>query len=203
MRGFVFFDLSIFYRLTQGESLMTTKDAFSDTRRPFALFSVLVLLTLPTTVPAADLQAVEDGGAVTIQDGDRVLLVYRSTPSPYKVYVKQWYTPAGLQVLRDSPHDHVHHHSLMYAIGAEDVDFWGEHARYNPGKQVPRGDDSVTVVETDEQSHATIRQTIDWIDKDGNRLLLEMIRLGFVSRRFPDYVPQTTSSISISLPERN
>jgi len=31
----------------------------------------------------------------------------------------------------------------------------------------------------------------------------ELIRLGFVSRRFPDYVPQTTSSISISLPERN
>jgi len=30
-----------------------------------------------------------------------------------------------------------------------------------------------------------------------------LIRLGFVSRRFPDYVPQTTSSISISLPERN
>jgi len=30
-----------------------------------------------------------------------------------------------------------------------------------------------------------------------------VIRLGFVSRRFPDYVPQTTSSISISLPERN
>jgi len=33
--------------------------------------------------------------------------------------------------------------------------------------------------------------------------LNEVIRLGFVSRRFPDYVPQTTSSISISLPERN
>jgi len=32
---------------------------------------------------------------------------------------------------------------------------------------------------------------------------LQLIRLGFVSRRFPDYVPQTTSSISISLPERN
>jgi len=31
----------------------------------------------------------------------------------------------------------------------------------------------------------------------------KLIRLGFVSRRFPDYVPQTTSSISISLPERN
>jgi len=31
----------------------------------------------------------------------------------------------------------------------------------------------------------------------------DVIRLGFVSRRFPDYVPQTTSSISISLPERN
>jgi len=35
------------------------------------------------------------------------------------------------------------------------------------------------------------------------RAEVELIRLGFVSRRFPDYVPQTTSSISISLPERN
>jgi len=35
------------------------------------------------------------------------------------------------------------------------------------------------------------------------RCLRAVIRLGFVSRRFPDYVPQTTSSISISLPERN
>jgi len=37
----------------------------------------------------------------------------------------------------------------------------------------------------------------------GENPLEPMIRLGFVSRRFPDYVPQTTSSISISLPERN
>jgi len=37
----------------------------------------------------------------------------------------------------------------------------------------------------------------------GLQLSPEVIRLGFVSRRFPDYVPQTTSSISISLPERN
>jgi len=35
------------------------------------------------------------------------------------------------------------------------------------------------------------------------RCVDSLIRLGFVSRRFPDYVPQTTSSISISLPERN
>jgi len=36
-----------------------------------------------------------------------------------------------------------------------------------------------------------------------NGIETKVIRLGFVSRRFPDYVPQTTSSISISLPERN
>jgi len=41
------------------------------------------------------------------------------------------------------------------------------------------------------------------VDCDDGWLALGLIRLGFVSRRFPDYVPQTTSSISISLPERN
>jgi hypothetical protein len=40
-----------------------------------ALFSVLVLPTFTTNVPAADLQAVEDDGTVTIRDGDSVLLV--------------------------------------------------------------------------------------------------------------------------------
>jgi len=42
-------------------------------------------------------------------------------------------------------------------------------------------------------------QSIVWRERWAQTL----IRLGFVSRRFPDYVPQTTSSISISLPERN
>jgi len=52
---------------------------------------------------------------------------------------------------------------------------------------------------------------VDWFDDQAWSVVQNncgvaarvVIRLGFVSRRFPDYVPQTTSSISISLPERN
>jgi len=152
---------------------MSANHLLSDTRVLIALYSLLASAILATPIPAVELQVIEEEDTVTIKDGDSTVLAYRSSPNPFKVYVEEWHTPAGLQVLRDSPHDHVHHHALMYAIGAEDVDFWGEHARYNPGKQVPRDGNSGAVVERDEPSQATIRQTIDWIDKDGNRLLLE------------------------------
>jgi hypothetical protein len=114
-----------------------------------------------------------DTGIITIREGDRVLLQYQSTPAPYKVYVKQWSTPGGLQVLRDSPHDHVHHHALMYAIGADGVDFWGENPNAKPGRQVPRGDATVNSSQSDDQRQADIRQTIDWIDAGDNRVLAE------------------------------
>jgi len=55
------------------------------------------------------------------------------------------------------------------------------------------------------QQLATL-QHLERIELNGNLDVsrrTRLIRLGFVSRRFPDYVPQTTSSISISLPERN
>jgi len=135
----------------------------------FALLSII----LPRTVLAADLQTVGDKDTVTIKDGDRVSLVYRGTPGPFKVYVKEFYTPGGLQVLRDSPHDHVHHHALMYAIGAEETDFWGEAPQHKPGKQIPRGECAVNVEDVDGTRCATIRQTLDWIGADGQRLLVE------------------------------
>jgi len=114
-----------------------------------------------------------DQGVITITKGDRPLLKYQFTPSPYKVYVKQWYTPNGRQVLRDSPHDHVHHHALMYAIGADGVDFWGENPSAKPGSQLPRGEPKVTVSDAEGAAAATISQTIDWTGADGKRRLLE------------------------------
>ena len=140
---------------------------------PVAFLVALLSLALTTNAFAADLKAVRDKDTVTIKDGDCVSLVYRSAPGPFKVYIKELYTPAGLQVLRDSPHDHVHHHDLMYAIGAEETDFWGEAPQHKPGKQVPRGQDEVTVEEVDGKRCAVIRQTIDWIGVNGNCLLVE------------------------------
>ena len=70
------------------------------------------------------LQIVRQGAILSIADGDRLLLQYQCTPNPRKSYVKQLCSPAGVNVLRDSPHDHKHHHALMFAVGVDGVDFW-------------------------------------------------------------------------------
>ena len=63
---------------------------------------------------------------VSVFDGDRPVLRYRYADVPMKPYVDQLFSPAGVQVLRDSPHDHKHHHALMFATAVDGVDFWSE-----------------------------------------------------------------------------
>ena len=53
-------------------------------------------------------------------------MVYEFAPYTYKAYVKELYTSRGNNVLRDSPHDHLHHHALMYGIKVNGVNFWEE-----------------------------------------------------------------------------
>ena len=79
-----------------------------------------------SAVAAEELQLVETDDTITVKAGDRTVLEYQQTSNPYKVYIRSLTTPGGLQILRDSPHDHVHHHAMMYAIGADGVDFWIE-----------------------------------------------------------------------------
>ena len=75
---------------------------------------------------AAELRIAQDQATVSIFDGDRPVLRYRFTNVPLKPYADELFSPAGVQVLRDSPHDHQHHHGLMYALTVDGVDFWGE-----------------------------------------------------------------------------
>ena len=53
-------------------------------------------------------------------------MVYSFAPKQFKPYVKELYTFQGLNVLRDAPHDHLHHHGLMYAIRVNGLNFWEE-----------------------------------------------------------------------------
>ena len=66
---------------------------------------------------------------VTISSGKRPLAEYRYQGVPFKPYVAKLYTPNGVQILRDSPHDHKHHHALMFALSVDGVDFWSERPR--------------------------------------------------------------------------
>jgi len=146
-----------------------------------ALISAFLLgaawMSGPTTCGADTIEAVSKDGQVTIRSGDRDLLVYQALPNPYKVYVKAWTTPQGRQILRDSPHDHVHHHALMYAIGADGVDFWGEAPATRPGKQVPVGETRLETKAVDGHAYADIRQQIQWQDDQGQVLLQETRRV--------------------------
>ncbi len=84
----------------------------------------------------ADLQAVMQGPTVSILDSTRPVLRYRYTGVPFKPYADQLFSPAGVQVLRDSPFDHKHHHALMYAVAVDGVDFWAEfNAQYGQQRQ--------------------------------------------------------------------
>ncbi len=129
---------------------------------------VLGWLAAPGNVEAGEMKIEKASDTITIRDGERTLLEYQQTPNPYKVYVRAFATPGGLQILRDSPHDHVHHHAMMYAIGADGVDFWIENPAAHPGKQIPRS----TEARIDGQN-AIIKQAISWVDAEDSAHLEE------------------------------
>jgi type 1 glutamine amidotransferase len=81
------------------------------------------------TLPPAGmhLETDEENGEFVFTDGDREVLRFRyAGEGLFKPYVREMRTPSGINVLLDSPSDHIHHHGLMLALGVGDVDFWGE-----------------------------------------------------------------------------
>ena len=89
---------------------------------------LVLAVALMTAATAGRAQPVPLGGGA---------LVYQPGPAPFKAYVKELRTPDGVQVLLDSPPDHIHHHGLMLALGVDDTDFWGEAPPEKMGRQVP------------------------------------------------------------------
>lgn len=114
---------------------------------------------------AADTAAVikQDASTVSISFDGSPVLVYRYGDAPFKPYVKELYTPAGVQILRDSPHDHVHHRGLMFGLQVNGADYWGEHAR--SGKQRNAGLAVRQDISSDGVSHVSCiscTQTLRW-----------------------------------------
>ena len=62
------------------------------------------------------------------------MAVYKHDQVPFKPYLRELYTPKGVNVLRNAPPDHQHHHALMFAVAADGVNFWEEAA--GAGRQV-------------------------------------------------------------------
>lgn len=115
----------------------------------------------------------KDPSSVTVKSGERSVVVYRHVENPAKPYVAVLCSPSGVNVLRDSPADHKHHHGLMFAVAAAGIDFWSENDKC--GRQVNRsknmaekpGPDGDVVIGP---------QQIDWVAPGNGRVVLHETR---------------------------
>lgn len=124
--------------------------------------STALLAFLFCITQAQALEVVKDKATVKIGAPGKPCIEYRFANVPFKPYVSQLYTPAGVAVLRDSPFDHKHHHGLMFAIAADGADFWAELPKCGKqlDKQLDTGKDSLA-------------QKLDWTTPDGKQVLSE------------------------------
>jgi hypothetical protein len=145
------------------------------------IFAVAIACLLLQVGSAAatdeELHAKVEGGFVRITAGERPVLVYRYEGAS-RPYVKELYTPGGVQVLLDSPPDHVHHHGLMFALGVNDVNFWEESDK--SGQEVSRS--IKTFAERPDEKEdiyrtAIISQEVEWRSGGSRPLLQESRRI--------------------------
>ncbi len=99
--------------------------------------------------------------SLVVESGNRQLLVQRCADVPYKPYVQILRSPAGINVLRDAPADHLHHHGLMYAVNVDGVEYWGE--TEESGQQIVRRSQAVPPQAFGEWWRSGFVQTIDWV----------------------------------------
>ena len=120
---------------------------------------------------ASSVAVAMDNASLTIAVGQRPLMKYRHGDVPFKPYVAELYSPGGVQILRDSPKDHQHHHALMFAVGVDGVDFWAE----TPvdGKQKTRSLAGVRSSIRNGDARAWFTHELDWVEPAGKTLAVE------------------------------
>ncbi len=111
--------------------------------------------------PALQGSLEEKDGVFVAQEGEKVLMQYKYKGVPFKPYVQQLYTPSGVQVLLDAPSDHLHHHGLMFALGANEVDFWTEAEKC--GKQLTRTINAHSPCSLDSLNRYSLESELDWV----------------------------------------
>ena len=131
----------------------------------------------------------EKKDSVCVSCGDRSILGYRRVGAAMKPYVDRLFSPAGVQVLRDSPHDHKHHHGLMFATAVDGVDFWSETPQC--GRQKERSLETSDRLELRPDGHwypcCGLAGDLDWISPASNKpLLVECREVCVLRDAFPE-----------------
>ncbi len=108
---------------------------------------------------------------VSAHTGSHILMRYNYENVPFKPCVHELFSPRGVNVLRDAPADHLHHHALMYAIAVDGVNFWEE--QQAPGRQSHR---SFTNIRIDKQGNvpsAGFTEELNWVNPRNKKLMLK------------------------------
>lgn len=149
-------------------------------RPPFVVVGpatiVLIVVTTISLAPAAVcaaavLRIAQGNSSVSIFDGNRLVLRYRYTDVPAKPYADQLFSPTGVQVLRDAPSDHKHHHGLMYGLTVDNVNFWDEIGT-GRGRQIHKSLSDTNATVRHGASRAGFVQDLDWVGSSSDRPLL-------------------------------
>ncbi len=122
--------------------------------------------------PALSVSVLDE--VVRVRGCGGAVMGYRFAGVPYKPYAVELYSPAGVNILRDAPPDHKHHHGLMYAITVDEVNFWEEHKA--PGRQSHAGLPMVAVKAVEGMSWAVFNEALRWKAPEGGEVLLNEIR---------------------------
>ncbi|MHC4509892.1 MAG: DUF6807 domain-containing protein, partial [Planctomycetota bacterium] len=117
---------------------------------------------------------ITEQSAISVCAGDSVLCSYRYSDVPFKPYVQQLFSPGGVNILRDAPEDHRHHHALMFAVAVDGVNFWEE--QKEPGRQVHRQFAEVKADKRNGIPFGGFVERLDWMNPRSEELLLEESR---------------------------
>jgi hypothetical protein len=135
---------------------------------------------------------------VSVKLAGRPLAAYQFQPQPRKPYLKELFSPSGVNVLRDAPADHLHHHSLMFAVAVDGVDFWSENEKC--GHQKHARLDAPRVHARNGQSWCSFSQQVDWLGPDGKTLHLKEQRSIDVGRTGDPAASLVVWSTSLAAP---
>lgn len=102
------------------------------------------------------------------------LLTYRYGDVPFKPYIERLHTPTGINVLRDAPYDHLHHHGIMFGVEVDGADFWGETPK--DGKQLGSAPRPVLPDVIHGLNRTALAHHLQWYADQANKPSLEETR---------------------------
>ncbi|MGQ9730318.1 MAG: PmoA family protein [Candidatus Zipacnadales bacterium] len=94
---------------------------------PRAIF-IAIVFTLGSRAGPTQMALKGEEGVTTLTVDKRPIFTYQHSTNLPKPFIHPFYTPAGHEITRLGPDDHVHHRGLMFALG--NVAFKGEEAQY-------------------------------------------------------------------------